>query len=279
MFTKAIISGFVCLSICVVVSAQIPGQPYRIDDKEVEKMIRRIEQQSDRFKSSLDSALDKSRLNDTTREDDINAFVKGFYERTKHLREQFNHRRSASADVQGVLDQAARIDGFVSRTQVSSRAQEDWNTLKSYLSDLANAYNVGWSWGSGPMGGSVSSEPYRVSDKEVERVLSHIEKQSDKFRSALDSALDKSRFDGTNREDDINLFVKNFYQATKKLRDRFNDHKSTSADVQSVLDRAAEIDRFVRRNSLRDKPEREWLTLKDNLAELARMYNVSWQWS
>lgn len=279
MLTKVFIALLFCVSVCGVAAAQIPGQPYRIDDKEVEKMIERIEQQSDKFKGSLDSALDKSRLNDTTREDDINSFVKSFYERTKNLRDRFNRRNSATGDVQAVLEQAARIDGFMTRFPLTPRAQDDWVTLKSYLTDLANAYNVGWSWGNGPLGGSVAGTPYRVSDKEVERVLSRIEKQSDKFRSALDSALDKSRLDGTNREDDINAFVKNFYEATKTLRDHFNDHKSTSADVQSVLDRSAEIDRFVRRNNLRNKVENEWSNLRENLAELARLYNVSWQWS
>lgn len=258
---------------------QIPGQPYRIDDREVENLIRRIERQSDKFRDSLDSALDKSRLNNTTREDDINAFVKEFYKQTKHLRDQFDHRRSNTPDVQSVLERAARIDGFMSRYPLTQRAQEDWATLKTDLGDLAAAYNVGWQWRGYPVGGPVSQVPYRMSDKEVEQIIRRIEKQSDKFRSALDSALDKSRLDGTRREDDINSFVKNFYEETKRLRDHFNDHKSTGADVQSVLDRAGEIDQFMRRNRLRrNNAEKEWSTLRVNLAELARVYNVPWQW-
>jgi hypothetical protein len=106
-----------------------------------------------------------------------------------------------------------------------------------------------------------------------------MEQQSDRFRSALDSSLDKSRLNGTNQEDDINRFVKEFYESTKTLRDRFDDHKSTSADVQNVLDRAASIDGFMRRNRLRDdKAAREWDQLRGNLDELAQVYNVSWQW-
>jgi hypothetical protein len=259
--------------------AQIPGQPYRIDDKEVRNMIRRIEQQSDKFRGSLDSALDKSRFNGSTREDDINSFVKDFYEQTKHLHDQFERHKSTAPDVQTVLDRAARIDGFMRRYPLTPRAQEDWAGVKTYLNDLAGAYNVGWQWEGYPGGPSVSEVPYRISDKEVEQVIRRIEKQSDKFRSALDSALDKSRLDGTRQEDDINTFVKNFYEETKKLRDHFNDHKSTSADVQSVLDRASQIDQFLRRNRLRRRDaEKEWSSLKANLAELAQVYNVPWQW-
>ena len=125
----------------------------------------------------------------------------------------------------------------------------------------------------------IPGQPYRIDDKEVRNMIRRIEQQSDKFRGSLDSALDKSRLNGSTREDDINTFVKNFYEETKKLRDHFNDHKSTSADVQSVLDRAAQIDQFLRRNRLRRRDaEKDWSTLKANLAELAQVYNVPWQW-
>jgi hypothetical protein len=285
---------FVVLLLCVcsaflvaTVRGLVTGQPYRINDKDVEKIIRRIEQQSDHFRSSLDSALDKSRFNGSNREDDINSFVKEFYQETKKLRDRFDHHKSTAPDVQSVLDRASRIDDFMRRYPLSSRAQGDWSTLKSYLDELAAAYNVSWRWvgyeSGAPVVGypnvSTAGMPYRVSDHEVEKILRSIEQQSDRFRSALDSSLDKSRLDGTREEDDINRFVKEFYEQTKTLRNHFDHHKSTSADVQSVLDRAARIDSFMRRNQLRKHDAaREWTRLRSNLDELANVYNVGWQW-
>ena len=286
-----VISVFsVCSALLLTTTkAQLVGQPYRLSDKEVESIIKRIEQQSDRFKSSLNSALDKSRFNGTNREDDINSFVKDFYEQTKRLRDRFDDHKSTAPDVSAVLERAARIDDFMRRNPLSSRAQEDWSTLKANLDELSAAYNVTWRWGelqtsypapgSYPTGTVVSGTPYRLSDRDVEKILRRIEQQSDRFRSALDSSLDKSRFNGTRQEDDINRFVKEFYEQTKTLRDHFNDHKSTSADVQSVLDRAANIDSFMRRNPLRrNNAAREWARLRTNLDELAQAYNVGWQW-
>lgn len=279
-----------CAFVVTPIQGQVIGQPYRLTDKEVEKIIHRIEQQSDRFRSSLDSSLDKSRLNGTNREDDINSFVKDFYKQTKNLRDRFNDHKSTSPDVQAVLDQASRIDGFMRRYPLSARAQEDWSALKANLDELSSAYNVSWRWGEYsnnypaaqpdyPVGAVVGDVPYRVSDKELERILHRIEQQSDKFKSTLDSALDKSRFDGSRQEDDINRFVKEFYEQTKNLRDHFNDHKSTSADVRSVLERASSIDSFMTRNRLRkNNVDKEWYQLKGNLDELSRVYNVSWQW-
>jgi len=290
MLHRLFVISVLCLCSALLIStahAQVTDRPYRLDDKDVEKIIRRIEQQSDHFRSSVDSALDKSRFNGSNREDDINSFIKEFYEQTKHLRDRFDKHHSASPDVEAVLDRAARIDNFMSRNRLSSKAQDDWSTLKSNLDELAAAYSVSWRWDgyrpSGglvtPSGSTVAGVPYRVSDRDVEKVLKQIEHQSDQFRSALDSSLDKSRLDGTRQEDDINRFVKEFYEQTKKLRDHFDDHKSTSADVQAVLDRAASIDSFMRRNRMRNNnAAREWERLRVNLDELAQVYNVSWQW-
>jgi len=288
MLHRLFVVAGVCVCAALLVCNSAAQVPYRLSDKDVEKILRRIEQQSDHFRSSLDSALDKSRFNGSHREDDINSSIKDFYEQTKHLRNRFDKHQSTSPDVEAVLDRAARIDNFMSRNRLSSKAQDDWSTLKSNLDELASAYNVEWRWGGrytaapevfSPSGTTVAGVPYRVSDKEVERTLRQIEQQSDRFRSALDSSLDKSRLNGTREEDDINRFVKEFYERTKTLRDHFDHHKSTSGDVQAVLDRAASIDSFMRRNPMRkNNAIREWERLRGNLDELAQVYNVSWQW-
>jgi len=158
MFARLCVASFVVLlftAFASIVMGQVIGQPYRIGDREVEKIIHRIEQQSDKFHASLDSALDKSRFNGSTREDDINAFVKDFYRETKHLHDQFDHHKSTSPDVESVLERATRIDSFMNRYPLSARAQKDWATLKANLDELATAYNVGWRWGINPIGAVV----------------------------------------------------------------------------------------------------------------------------
>lgn len=290
MLHRLFVISVFCVCSALLVStaqAQVVGQPYRLNDKDVERIIKRIEQQSDRFRSSLDDALDKSRFNGTNREDDINSFIRTYYEQTKRLRDRFDKHNSAAADVEAVLDSAARLDDFMRRNRLSSKAQNEWSTLRSNLDELASAYNVNWRWDGysvapgvvSPTGTTVADVPYRVTDREVERVLRRIEQQSDRFRSALDASLDRSRLDGSREEDNINRFVEEFYERTKTLRDHFDDHNSTTADVQAVLDRGASIDSFMRRNRMRNnRAIREWERLRENLDELARVYNVSWQW-
>ena len=277
-----------CLGAATALRAQVLGQPYRLNDKEVERILHRIENQANNFRHSLDAALDRSRLNGTNREDDINAFIKTFDRQTKHLHDRFDDHKSVAADVESVLNSAASIDQFMRRQRLNEHAQNDWSALRASLDDLAAAYNVTWRWEgvavltptepTTVVTGTPVGLPYRLSDKEVERILHRIEDQSGKFRDSLDTALDRSSLNGTDREDDINAYVKAFDQEVKRLHDRFDEHKSVAADVQAVLDRAARIDDFMHRRGLTGKSQREWAALRANLDELAQAYDVGWRW-
>jgi len=274
-----LVSATALVLTALVTSSLAQLQPYRVSDREVAKLLDQIKKESDRFRKGLKDALNKSRFNSTEREADINAYVKDFEEQTKRLKDNFDAHRSTTGDVDAVLIRGARIDAFMSRYPLTPRAQGDWSALRGDLEVLASTYNVSWRWG-GELGPVVSGLPYRITDKEVEAIIHRIENQSDTFRKSLDAALDKSRLDGTRREDDINSFVKEFYKETKQLHENFDSHKSTANDVRTVLDRAAQIDQFIARNRLRNDrdAQRDWAKLRTHLDELARVYSVSWRW-
>src|SRR5215212_10642350 len=120
--------------------------------------------------------------------------------------------------------------------------------------------------------------PYRLSDKDVKKLMAQLKKDTGKFRKSLDSSLDRSRLNGSNREDDINRFLKNYEDATERLYSRFKDNKSVGADVEAVLDGAAEIDSFMTRGLARERAERDWAAVRQYLRGLAEAYNVTWRW-
>lgn len=126
--------------------------------------------------------------------------------------------------------------------------------------------------------GSAQDAPYRLSDKEVKKLMAQLKKDAERFRKSLDASLDRSRLNGTNREDDINAILKNYEEATERLYDRFKDNKSVGADVEAVLDDAAELDRFMTRRLASEKAERDWAAVREHLRRLADAYNVSWRW-
>ena len=59
---------------------------------------------------------------------------------------------------------------------------------------------------------SISAQPQirqgRGNNRAVRLLLDRVNESTDRFRATLDATLDKSRYDGTRREDDINAFVR-----------------------------------------------------------------------
>ena len=117
---------------------------------------------------------------------------------------------------------------------------------------------------------------YRGTYQSVRNLINRIENRSDIFRNSLDASLDQSGLNGTNAEDNINMFVRDFDSAVDRLRERFTSRQSTASDAQEVLNRAALIDRFVNRRRLDTRVQQDWANVRLQLNQLANVYGVTW---
>lgn len=248
--------------------------PSRLNDKEVESLLKRLEGNADRFRESSKEAFDKSHLNGTKKEDRAKQYVKDFAAATDHLKDRFSKNNSAAGDVEEVLKRAAKIDDFMTRDILDSRAQNDWKKVRGNLDELAGAYGVSWNW---------NGRPYSISqihhdDEGMRSLVDRIERDSNRFRDSLKDALDKEHFEDVRGEDHILQLVEDFETATDRLRDRFTSNDSVPGDVEDVLRRAARIDRFMMRNSLDARTQDDWTVLRRDLDELAQVHRVAWKW-
>lgn len=276
----AIILFTLFFSAVTVVTAQ---NPYRVSDRQVQTLLSRIETRSDSYRRSLDNALDRSSLNNTEAEDRIIGYVTDFENATDNLRRNFDNRRSVSGDVSEVLNRASFINSFMRENRLTTAAQNQWNNLRNDLNTLANYYSVSWNWNNSyptnPNYPPTGSVPYRVSDSTVNSLLARLETRTDSYRRDLSNALDRSYINNTRSEDAVNSYVGDFETATDRLRENFNGRRSTSADVQEVLNRAVYIDGFMRDYRLGSTVETQWTAIRNDLNTLAGYYNVSWNWN
>ena len=143
MKLTVVVATVVLITVAGSVRAQ---EAYRLSEREMKDLLSRIDKQSEVFRGSLKRAMNHSTLDDTKAEDRINDFLKEFTESTERLKHRYSDKRTASADVEEVLNRAARIDDFMIRHQLSERAESDWGALRANLDSLAEAYNVTWSW-------------------------------------------------------------------------------------------------------------------------------------
>ena len=131
------------------VSSNWTGPQYvraRASDQQIKDLLTRTRKDADRFRKSLDQALDQSRLDGSREEDNIDRFVTDFAETTEHLRDHFNRHQVVTQDIDEVLRQGVSIDRFMQRQQLSATAENDWLTVRRDLDQLAQAYNVAWNW-------------------------------------------------------------------------------------------------------------------------------------
>ena len=119
------------------------GRVYAKPD--VERIIRRVEDQSGIFRKAMDRQLDRSRLNGTRREDRINAEVKQYDRAVDDLRSEFRRRDSwmeTRSNVDRVLRQASDVNRIMRETGFAANIEGDWNNLRRELNTLADVYNL-----------------------------------------------------------------------------------------------------------------------------------------
>ena len=113
---------------------------------------------------------------------------------------------------------------------------------------------------------------------EVDAVIRRVENRSDEFVRLFDNALDRSRLDGSRREDNLNEQAKRLERTLDDLRrefDRKESYTETRPEVRRTLDIAANINKTMRRRRMGGATERQWAMLRAELNTLANVYGVS----
>jgi len=110
------------------------------------------------------------------------------------------------------------------------------------------------------------------------QIIRNLETDTDSFKSSLDHALDRSPLNGTEREDEINNYVKEFEHATDKLKDRSEDQQYSPNLAREVLARGRSINVFMRRHRLGGEAESDWVRVRNDLTQLANSYYITWRW-
>ncbi len=273
------------ISAATVVQAQV--RPYRVTDRQVLTVLTRIETNTGIYKQQVSNALRRGTLSSGDSETTFNDSVAEFETATTNVNENFDSRRSTSADVEDLLNRANDIDQFMQRNRLNQTAQRTWTTIRTDLGTLANYYNVSWNWnnngnqntGSYPPPTTGGTRPYRVSDSNVKTLISRIETRTDAYKREVNTALDRSVMNNTRSEDSIVAYISDFENATDKLRQNFDSRRSVSEDVEEILNRAYYIDGFMRDYRLTATAESQWRLVRTDLDTLSTYYNVSWNWN
>jgi hypothetical protein len=106
-------------------------------------------------------------------------------------------------------------------------------------------------------------------------LVRRIQTRTDSLQRAVQTAADRNNY----RVEDIERMIVDFESVLNQLDRRLVSRRAAStADVQPVLDRAAQIDTFFSNNRLGAGSRREWQAIRTDLDQLASLYNVNAPW-
>ena len=110
----------------------------------------------------------------------------------------------------------------------------------------------------------------------IRDAVRRIQTRTDSLQRAVQNAADRNNY----RIDEINRLILDFETAVNQLDRRLtSSRRGGSADAQTVLDRAAEIDTFFANNRLGGGSRREWQTIRTDLDQVASFYRLSVPWN
>ena len=278
--SKRVVSVFILFILSIIgVNAQAQRQPYLDSDRQVSNILQRLERSSSRFRGSLNTALVQDRIDQTRPQNDINSFESAFASAINQFRDQFARHRAGTADVENVLQEALSINGFMIRNRLNTRAQDDWASVRTDLNVLANAYGVSWQWDRKAFPPVISNQSYPLAARDLDQLIRRIENGGDTFSSSITDAFDRSRYDPTRSEGNMNDAVAAFKKATDQLRNSFDTGRSVVGDVERLLGRSTPIEIFMRNNRVTDSAQSNWSTLRRDLNTLASAYNITPNWA
>ena len=153
-----------------------------ISEDQLKGLLMRVNTSTDRFAESADKAMDKAGFDGTAREDDLNNILQRFKTATEALATDHT-APNAKNNFEMVLLYGVSIENFLKRNPLDG-VEEDWVALRADLGELARGFNITWDQG------HAIGAP--VGEADVKNLLQHIEDMADKYKLALDAALDKS---------------------------------------------------------------------------------------
>ena len=255
---------------------------------QVEQVLKRIEEKTDRFTKVFDEALTTAGLDGSRTEENYTDLARNLENETDELRREFNRNDSYAENTpnaRSVINAATVVDRIMKRRNFGRQAESLWVDLRADFNTLARIYrlpNVGSSSYRGSSTGKtiyVQSNPREstFSRQQIEDLLKKIEEGTDAFTKRFDETLDDSRLNGSRAEENFTDRARDLENAADELRreyDRNDPGGENRENVLKVLNAASVVDRIMKSRNFGNQTEAAWVGLRADINSLARIYRI-----
>jgi hypothetical protein len=134
----------VALILTVLSLAQAPfaQAQNRINDKDLENLMRNLRDDAKSFRPTFNSAIAKSTIRRTSREKDAKNLVASFAKQAEAELNNFKKTRKADGYVQNVMSTGQQIDQLFYGLNLGGQAASKWDKIRTELQQVASAFGL-----------------------------------------------------------------------------------------------------------------------------------------
>jgi len=114
----------------------------RVSDKDIETMMKNLNEDAKKFTSSFNSVIGKSSIRKTSREKESKQLVKRFEEQTAVMYKNFRKNKKADSEVKRVLASADEITQLLEEVNLEGQATVAWKKVKDELDLVSKSFGV-----------------------------------------------------------------------------------------------------------------------------------------
>lgn len=117
----------------------------RYSKRDVDTMIKKLENSSDKFRRDFDKELDRSSINGTQEENRLNAIVRNYEIALDDLRRDFDNSNTwwqGRRNVQRIMNEARQVNGMMNNLSFARRLERQWNAMRRDINKLADTYDI-----------------------------------------------------------------------------------------------------------------------------------------
>lgn len=105
----------------------------RVSDKDVEALMKNLNEEVKKFRKSFDVGIGKSSIRKTSREKESKALVERFEQRTEGMLKNFKKNKKAEAEIRLVRDSADKINQLLVEVSLDTQTMSAWKKVWEQL--------------------------------------------------------------------------------------------------------------------------------------------------
>jgi hypothetical protein len=132
----------VAFSLLLVAGGRFTYAQGRVNDKDMENLMKNLRDDAKSFRGTFDSAIKKSTIRKTSREKDAKNLVAQFEKQTDAMLKNFKRTKKGDTDIRVVMDSAAQIDSLLRSVVLGGQTSSKWAKIQTEIHQVSSGFGI-----------------------------------------------------------------------------------------------------------------------------------------